>query len=73
MARYICSVLCLKFNRIKKIGDKQSGIQLVSDIAYFKKLMVQFGQEETLKSVGEDLDRIQVAMVLDDTMVTTTN
>ena len=43
LARYLCAVLCLKYNRIKKIGDKVSADQLVSDIAYFKKLMVQFG------------------------------
>ena len=58
MAKYLCQVLCLKYNRIKKIVDKSSADQLVSDIAYFKKLMVQFGQDEMLKSGGDDLSRI---------------
>ena len=43
MGAYLCAVLCVKFNRIKLIGDKASALQLVSDIAYFEKLMVQFG------------------------------
>ena len=65
-------MLVLKFSRIKLIADKTSANQLISDIAYFKKLMVQFGQEDVLSTNGLDLDKIQISMILDDSMLNIT-
>ena len=45
MTSYLTQVVALKLTRIKTIGDKHCGLQLVSDITFFKKLLVQIMSE----------------------------